>query len=38
MIDQLKELAILKKVIRDNSDEIEEIDTCETQKEDTAET
>ena len=37
MIGQLKRLAILEKVIRDNSDKIEETNTYSTQKEDTAE-
>jgi len=37
MISKLKRLAILKKVVRDNLDEIEEIDICRTQKIDTAE-
>jgi len=36
-ISELKELAILEKVVRDNSDEIEETDTCRTQKIGTAE-
>ena len=37
IISKLKKLAILEKVIRDNSDKIEETDTYSTQKEDTAE-
>jgi len=37
MISELKELAILEKVVRDNLDEIEETDICETQKIDTVE-
>ena len=37
MMSKLKELAILEKVIRNDSDKIEEIDTYSTQKEDTAE-
>ena len=36
-MSELKRLAILKKVVRNNSDEIEETDTCRTQKIDTAE-
>ncbi len=36
-ISELKELAILEKVVRDNSDEIEETDICRIQKIDTAE-
>jgi len=30
MMSKSKELAILEKVVRDNSDKIEEIDTCRT--------
>ncbi len=37
MIDQLKELVILKKVIKNDLNKIEEINTYKTQKEDTAE-
>jgi len=37
MMSELKRLAILEKVVRNNSDKIEEIDTCRTQKIDTAE-
>jgi len=36
MRSELKRLAILEKVVKDNSDKIEEIDTCKTQKIDTA--
>jgi len=36
-MNKLKGLAILEKVIRDNLDKIEEINTYEIQKEDTAE-
>ncbi len=32
MMSELKRLIILKKVVRDNSDKIEEIDICRTQK------
>ncbi len=31
MMSKLKELAILKKVVRNNTDKIEEIDICKTQ-------
>jgi len=31
-MSELKKLAILEKVVRDNSDKIEETDTCRTQK------
>ncbi len=37
MMSKLKELTILEKVIRNNSDKIEEINTYSIQKEDTAE-
>ncbi len=37
MMSELKRLTILEKVVRDNSDKIEETDTCRTQKIDTAE-
>ena len=37
MMSELKRLTILEKVVRDNSDEIEEIDTYRTQKINTAE-
>ncbi len=37
MMSELKRLAILEKVVRDNSDKIEEIDICRTQKIDIAE-
>jgi len=37
MMSKLKKLAILKKVVRDNSNEIEEIDVHKTQKIDAAE-
>jgi len=37
MIDQLKELVILKKFIKNDLNKIEEINTYKTQKEDTAE-
>ena len=37
MMNKLKELAILKKVIRDNLNKIEEIDTYNIQKKNTAE-
>ncbi len=37
MISKLKELAILEKVIRNNTNKIEETDTYRTQKENTAE-
>ncbi len=37
MMSELKRLAILEKVVRDNLDEIEETDTYRTQKIDTAE-
>ncbi len=37
MMSELKRLTILEKVVRDNSDKIKEIDTCRTQKIDTAE-
>jgi len=37
MMSELKRLVILEKVVRDNSDKIEEINTCRTQKIDTAE-
>ncbi len=37
IMSKLKRLAILEKVVRDNSDKIEEIDICRTQKIDTAE-
>jgi len=37
MMSELKRLAILEKVVRNNSDKIEEIDICRTQKIDTAE-
>ncbi len=36
MMNKLKRLTILKKVVRDNSDEIEETDAHRTQKIDTA--
>jgi len=36
-MSKLKRLAILKKVVRNNSDKIEEIDICRTQKIDIAE-
>jgi len=37
MMSESKRLTILEKVVRDNSDEIEEIDTYRTQKINTAE-
>jgi len=37
MMSELKRLAILEKVVRDNSDKTEEINTCRTQKIDIAE-
>ncbi len=37
MMSELKKLTILEKVVRDNSDEIEEIDAHRTQKIDAAE-
>ncbi len=37
MMNKLKELVILEKVIRDNLNKIEEINICNIQKEDTAE-
>ncbi len=37
MMSELKRLIILEKVVRDNSDKIEEIDIYRTQKIDTAE-
>ena len=37
MTNESKELAILKKVIRNDLNKIEEIDICSIQKEDTAE-
>ncbi len=37
MMSELKRLAILEKVIKDNLDKIEETDTCKTQKIDTVE-
>jgi len=37
MMSELKRLAILEKVVRDNSDEIKEINTCRIQKIGTAE-
>ena len=37
MMSELKRLAILEKVVRDNLDKIEEIDICRTQKIDIAE-
>ncbi len=37
MMSKLKRLVILEKVVRNNSDEIEETDICRTQKIDTAE-
>jgi len=37
MMSKLKKLTILKKVVRNNSDKIEEIDIYRTQKIDTAE-
>jgi len=37
MMNESKRFAILEKVVRDNSDEIEETDTCRIQKIDTAE-
>jgi len=36
-MSELKRLTILEKVVRNNSDEIEEIDICRIQKIDTAE-
>ncbi len=36
-MSESKRLAILEKVVRNNSDKIEKIDTCKTQKIDTAE-
>ncbi len=37
MMSKLKRLAILEKVVRDNSDKIKETDICRIQKIDTAE-
>ncbi len=37
-MSELKRLAILEKVVRNNMNEIKETDICKTQKEDTVET